>query len=127
MNLSDYFENVQGIGILATADSDGTVDLAIYAKPHVIDETTIAFVMRERLTHQNLKSNPHAAYMFVEQGEGYAGKRLYLTKIREETNTSLVEMLRRKQPEICALYDDSNKYLVHFQIDDIWPLVGDKT
>ncbi len=127
MSLSDYFENVQGRGILATADSDGMVDLAIYAKPHVIDETTIAFVMRERLTHQNLKSNPHAAYMFVEQGEGYAGKRLYLTKIREETNTSLVEMLRKKQPEICALYDDSNKYLVHFQIDDIWPLVGDKT
>ncbi len=127
MNLSDYFENVQGLGILATADSDGMVDLAIYAKPHVIDETTIAFVMRERLTHQNLKSNPHAAYMFVEQGEGYAGKRLYLTKIREETNASLVEMLRRKQPEICDLYDDSNKYFVHFRIDDIWPLVGDKT
>jgi len=127
MSLSDYFEDVQGRGILATADSDGMVDLAIYAKPHVIDETTIAFVMRERLTHQNLKSNPHAAYMFVEQGEGYAGKRLYLTKIREETNTSLVEMLRRKQPEICAPYDDSNMYLVHFQIDDIWPLVGDKT
>jgi len=127
MSLSDYFENVKGRGILATADSDGMVDLAIYAKPHVIDETTIAFVMRERLTHQNLKSNPHAAYVFIEQGEGYAGKRLYLTKIREETNTSLVEMFRRKQPEICALYDDSNKYLVHFQIDDIWPLVGDKT
>jgi hypothetical protein len=127
MSLSDYFETVQGRGILATADSDGMVDLAIYAKPHVIDETTIAFVMRERLTHQNLKSNPHAAYMFIEQGEGYTGKRLYLTKIREETNTSLVEMLRRKQPEICSLYDDSNKYLVHFQVDDIWPLVGDKT
>ncbi|MHC4748792.1 MAG: pyridoxamine 5'-phosphate oxidase family protein [Planctomycetota bacterium] len=127
MNLPDYFENVQGLGILATADSDGTVDLAIYAKPNVIDESTIAFVMRERLTHQNLKSNPHATYMFVEQGEGYVGKRLYLTKIREETNTSLVEMLRRKQPEICAPYDDSNKYLVHFQIDNIRPLVGEKT
>ena len=127
MSLSYYFEHTQGIGILATADSDGMVDLAIYAKPHVIDETTIAFVMRERLTHQNLKSNPHAAYMFIEQGEEYAGKRLYLTKMREETNTSLVEMLRKKQPEICPLYDDSNKYLVHFQIDDIWPLVGDKS
>ena len=127
MNLSDYFEKVRGYGILATADSDGMVDLAIYAKPHVIDETTIAFVMRERLTHQNLKSNPHAAYMFVEKGEGYAGKRLYLTKIREETNTSVVEMFRKKQPEICASYDDSNKYLVHFQIDDIRPLVGDIT
>ena len=127
MNLSDYFEKVRGLGILATADPDGMVDLAIYAKPHVIDETTIAIVMRERLTHQNLKSNPHAAYMFIEQGEGYSGKRLYLTKIREETNTSVVEMFRKKQPEICSPNDDSNKYLVHFQIDDIRPLVGDTT
>ena len=125
MSLSDYFENVQGLGILATADSRGTVDLAIYAKPHVIDETTVAFVMRERLSHQNLKSNPRAAYMFVERDKGYTGKRLYLTKIREETNTSVVEMFIKKQPEICASSDDSNKYLVHFRIDDIRPLVGD--
>lgn len=125
MSLSDYFENVQGLGILATADSRGTVDLAVYAKPHVIDETTIAFVMRERLSHQNLKSNPRAAYMFVERDKGYTGKRLYLTKIREETNTSVVEMFRKKQPEICASSDDSNKYLVHFRVDDIRPLVGD--
>jgi hypothetical protein len=126
MNLSDYFDKVQGLGILATSDSDGMVDLAIYAKPHVIDQTTVAFVMRERLSHENLKSNPQAAYMFVEQGEGYAGKRLYLTKIREETNTSVVEMFRKKQPDICAADDDSNKYLVHFQVDDIRPLVGDE-
>ncbi len=124
MNLSDYFENANGLGILATANEDGMVDLAIYSKPHVIDETTIAFIMRERLTRQNLKSNPHAAYMFVEQGKGYAGKRLYLTKIREESNTSVVEMFRKKQPAICSPNDDSNKYLVHFQIDDICPLVG---
>ena len=126
MSLSDYFEHTQGLGILATADSDGMVDLAIYAKPHVIDEKTIAFVMKERLSHLNLKSNPHATYMFIEKGEGYTGKRLYLTKLREETNTSVVEMFRQKQPEIYDADDDSNKYLVHFQIDEIWPLVGDK-
>jgi len=126
MSLSEYFENVEGLGILATADSEGAIDLALYAKPHVIDETTLAFIMQERLSHQNLKSNPHAAYMFVEQGGGYAGKRLALTKIREETNTSVVEMFRKKQPVICAAGDDSNKYLVHFQVDEIRPLVGDK-
>jgi len=127
MSLHDYFENAQGLGILATSDEDGMVDLAIYAKPYVIDETTIAFIMREHLTRQNLKSNPRAAYMFVEKGEGYAGKRLYLTKIREESNTSVVEMFRQKQPEICSPDDDSNKYIVHFQIDDIRPLAGDTT
>ena len=127
MGLSEYFENAEGIGILATADSEGVVDLALYAKPYVIDETTIAFVMQERLTHRNLKSNPHAAYMFVEKGQGYAGKRLYLTKIREETNTSVVEMFRKKQPVICSSKDDSNKYLVHFEVNNIWPLVGRQT
>jgi len=126
MNLSDYFKNVEGFGILATADDDGTVDLAIYAKPHVIDETTIAFIMRERLTRKNLNSNPKAAYMFIEKGTRFAGKRLYLSKIREESNTSVVEMFRKKQPEIYSPKDDSNKYLVHFQVDDIRPLVGDK-
>jgi len=126
MSLFNYFEKARGLGILATADSDGMVDLAVYARPEVIDESTIAFIMRERLSHQNLKSNPHAAYMFVEQGEGYIGKRLYLTKIREETNTSLVEKIIRKKPEISPPEDDSNKYLVIFHVDNIWPLVGEK-
>lgn len=126
MNLFEYFENAQGFGILATADSDGMVDIAIYARPEVVDESTIALIMRERLSHQNLKSNPHAAYMFIEKGQGHSGKRFYLTKIREETNTSLVDNFIRKQPEISPPEDDSNKYLVFFQVENIWPLVGQK-
>jgi putative heme iron utilization protein len=125
MSLLDYFGEAEGAGILATADSDGIVDLAIYAKPHVVDESTVVFVMQERLSHQNLKSNPHAAYMFIEDGRGNVGKRLYLTEVREETNTSLVEKFRREQPEICP-NDDSNKYLVFFHVNEVWPLVGNK-
>ncbi|MBN2182222.1 MAG: pyridoxamine 5'-phosphate oxidase family protein [Sedimentisphaerales bacterium] len=126
MNLHSYFKNARGIGILATSDSDGMVDIAVYAKPEVVDESTIAFVMKERLSHQNLKSNPHAAYMFIEKGDGYSGKRLYLTKIREETNKSLVEKFIEKQPQISDPNEDSNKYLVLFQVENIWPLVGQK-
>ena len=58
MDLLAYFENTDGTGILATSDSDGIVDLAIYARPEVVGEATIAFVMKERLSHQNLKTNP---------------------------------------------------------------------
>ena len=59
MELKDYFENTEGSGILATADSDGKVDTAIYARPHFLEDGTMAWIMRDRLTHLNLQSNPH--------------------------------------------------------------------
>jgi len=50
MKLSEYFENTDGTGVLATADDKGNVDAALYARPHCLDETTVAFVMNERLS-----------------------------------------------------------------------------
>jgi putative heme iron utilization protein len=69
MKISEYFKTAKGTGVLATADSNGRVDVAFYAIPHVRDEDTIAFIMTDRLTHQNLQSNPHAAYLFMEEEE----------------------------------------------------------
>jgi hypothetical protein len=123
--LKDYFESKQGTGIFATTDPEGRVDVAIYAKPLVIDETTVAFVMRQRLSHQNLKQTMHVAYMFLESGGGYEGKRLYLTKIREEINATLAEAMRKQQPDIFPEGDDSNKFIVIFHVDRVRPLVGD--
>jgi len=125
MDLAEYFENTQGTGILATANAEGVVDVALYARPHVIDEKTLAFIMRERITHQNLKSNHHAAYMFIEKGPGYTGRRLHLTKIREETNTTLIASLARRCPDYDVSQDDSTKFLVYFRINRVRPLVGE--
>jgi hypothetical protein len=121
MNLKEYFESVKGRGVLATADKDGKVDAAIYASPHFIDEETVAFIMRDRLTHHNLQSNPHAAYLFMESGEKFAGKRLFLTKTGEEQDSELLYSLRRKKYS-----DDENeaKFLVFFHVDKILPLIG---
>jgi hypothetical protein len=125
MNLTDYFENAEGLGILATADSKGKVDLALYTIPHVFDGNTVGFVMRERLSHENLQSNPNAAYMFLEQGQGYTGKRFYLTLMREEKNSNLIKTLKKQDPKVYpAGLDDSNKYLVYFRVDNIRPLIG---
>ena len=126
MDLYEYFKNTKGIGILATSDGDGIVDMAVYAKPEIVGDLTIAFVMKERLSHQNLKTNLHAAYMFIEKDGEYTGKRLYLTKLREETNTTIIEEYIKKQPYIAEKGDDSNKYIVYFHVDNIWPLVGDE-
>ena len=124
MSLLDYFENTKGTGVLATADSKGNVDAAIYARPHVQDETTVAFIMRDKLSHSNLQTNPSAVYLFIEKAEGYVGKRLYLTKLREETSPEAIAAMRRRQHgHSCE--DEGHCFLVYFKVDKVRPLVGD--
>jgi hypothetical protein len=125
MDLQKYFDQAKGMGVLATADSSGKVDAAIYARPHVLEDGTIALVMRDRLTHHNLQSNPHAAYLFVEKGEGYEGKRLFLKKISEEKNTErLKAILRKCTCDAEKESDGHDRYLVVFKLEKELPLVG---
>lgn len=124
MNLSEYFENTKGVGVLATADSDGKVDAAIYARPHFMEDGSIAFIMRDRLSHANLQSNPHAAFLFMEDGSGYKGKRLFLIKTREEENSELVKELSRRSynPNKGGL--EESKFVVFFKLEKELPLIG---
>lgn len=124
MDLKDYFNAKKGVGILATADSDGKVDAAVYATPHFMDDGSLAFIMRDRLTHHNLTSNPSAVFLFIEKDAGYSGKRLFLEKIGEEENSELLKRLsRRPYPE----GEDPKKgirFLVFFKVVRTLPLIG---
>jgi len=123
MQLKQYFEGHEGVGVLSTADHRGQVDAAIYARPHVMTEDNLAFIMADRLSHANLQSNPHAVYLFIEKGEGYEGVRLYLTKAGEETDPAKIKALRRRPMQQDA--GDRTRYLVYFKVDRVRPLVGD--
>lgn len=120
MSLKEFFENAKGTGILATSDANGNVDIALYAKPLVIDEKTIAFIMLNKLSYNNLQANPKAAYMFLQ--ENFQGKRLYLKKIKEDNDQSKInEMLRHKydDPEVLA----KEKALVYFEVEKDIPIL----
>jgi hypothetical protein len=123
MDIREYFENTKGLGIIATSDDQGRVDMAVYAKPHIMEDETIAFIMRDRLTHHNLQSNNHAAYLFKEDAPGYKGTRLFLTKLREEQDTELLYSIRSKR---YASEKEEGKplFLVFFKVDKILPLIG---
>ncbi len=123
MGLRDYFENTEGLGVLATADADGKVNLAIYARPHVMEDGSLAFIMTDRLTHKNIQSNPYATYLFKENGSGYKGKRIYLTKIREEENSPLINSLSRR-PSFSDTGSKESKFLVYFKLQNERPLIG---
>jgi hypothetical protein len=125
MKLSEYFEQMKGIGVLATADAQGKVNVAVYARPHFLDDqddSPCAFIMSDRVSHDNVKANPHAAYLFAEEGEGYVGKRLTLTMVREEMDVEKIQAIRRRS--VPPVSEEASKYLVHFRIDAVRPLVG---
>ena len=122
MDLKNYFEKTRGMGVLSTADDQGQVNAAVYARPRVLEDGSLAFIMRDRLTHHNLQSNPHAAFLFREEGTGYKGIRLHLTRTREESGTERVKELCRR----CKIDGkaDAVRFLVSFRIDKELPLIG---
>jgi hypothetical protein len=122
MKISDYFANVRGHGILATANDKGEVNAAVYSKPYFIDENTAVFIMAERLTYENIKINPSAIYLFIESTEEWTGKRLYLKKLKEEQD----EQMLSKICQLCdySHYDVGNRYVAYFNIEKVLPLLG---
>jgi hypothetical protein len=123
MNWKDYFEKTTGKGFLATGGGSGEVDIAIYSRPHVMEDGTLAFGMTDRLTHANLQENPYAVYAFNEKG--YKGVRLYLEKVKEETEGPLLQEIRKRADEVvCPGTGDAIKYVVYFRVTKDLPLVG---
>ena len=124
MNLKEYFDTNHGTGVLASADKNGMVDAAIYSRPHVFEDGTVAFLMRERLTYHNVQANPYATYIFVEGGAGYSGIRLYLKMIKEDNDPDLIAKMTRSWLSPQEDKTKGAKHLVHFKIEKILQLIG---
>ncbi len=124
MNLKAYFSETKGVGILSTADAEGRVDAAIYARPHFMEDGTLAMIMRDRLSHKNLQENPYAAYLFMEAAPGYQGVRLYLRKVGEDTDLELIARLTRRSLTPEEDQAKGPKFMVYFQVEKALRLIG---
>lgn len=125
MGIGNYIGTKKGYGVLATADSKGKVNVAYYAKPYVTGEKTVALIMADRLTLANLRSNPKAAYIFIEAGKAFAGIRLHLTKTREERAGDIKNSaLKRSFDQASRRYSGEKLTLVHFRVNKVLPIIG---
>lgn len=127
MDLKSYFKKTRGLGVLSTADDQGRVDSAVYASPHVIDDTHVAFIMSNRLSRENVTKNPYAAYLYKQSGFGYNGKRLYLKKEKESDDRRLIEdTCKAAYPgPVCTDRYLKGSFIVFFKVESVLPLVGD--
>lgn len=127
MNLRDYFSINEGRGVLASAGREGKVTGAIYATPHICEDGTVAFIMRQHLTHANLQDNPYAVFIFIEEGPGSHGIRLYLKKIREDSDPTVLAELSRRHLTPAQDQALGPKFIAYFEVEKIVNLVGDGT
>ena len=126
MDWQVYFERAQGTGFLGTANRAGEVNIAVYSRPTVMRDGSLAFGMTDRLTHANLRENPKAVYAFQERG--FQGYRLYLELIREETRSPVLDEIRSRADAIVGPgTGEQVKFLVLFRIVKHFPLVGAAT
>ncbi len=123
MNLAELFAN-PGLGVMSTSSSDGNVNSAIYARPHVIDETTLVWGMTDKRTYQNLTRNRHAAYLFKTNGHGFSGVRLALELIRTEEEGDLLATIKTSTDEIVG--PGAGAAVTHaawFRVVEVRPLI----
>jgi hypothetical protein len=124
MNLKDYFTEYTGIGVLATADKNGVVNTAIYARPHVFEDSTLGFIMRDRLSRKNLLENGHASYLFLENEGPYKGVRLRLNLIGESTDHELLSNISRSHGGKRDKPADEQRFFVTFSLEKCFSLIG---
>lgn len=124
MTLKEYFHNTRGTGVLATADNEGRTGAAIYSRPHIMDDGTLAFIMREHLSFNNLQSNPYATFLFMEHGAHLKGMRLFIKKTGEDTDEELISRMTRRNLTLEADKAAGPKHIVYFSLEKIVALVG---
>jgi len=126
MELKSYFEETKGFGVLSTSNAVGVVNAAIYSRPHVMEDGSLAIIMNDHQSHKNILENPKAHFLFMESGPGYKGKRLSITMLREEEDTELLhDLCRRCHPKDLE-QDKSPRFLVFFSVSSDRPLIGEK-
>ncbi|TLM65769.1 MAG: pyridoxamine 5'-phosphate oxidase family protein [Deltaproteobacteria bacterium] len=89
-----------GLGVMATADSEGRVNTAVYARPHVVGDTTLVWGMTDGRTYRNLVQNPRASYLFRQAGGGFRGARFELELLRFEDGGEMLEVVRRRTGDV---------------------------
>ena len=113
-----------GTGVIATADRNGAVNVAIYAAPRLVDDDTVAWGMTAGRTYDNLRDNRNASYLYRAPGNGVKGVRLtlLLQKI-EDAGKTLEEVKARAGAAVGPRAAEAVRYVAYFRVVETRPLM----
>ena len=123
MNLAELFKN-SGLCVMATASDDGSVNTAVYARPHVVDETTLVWGMTDGRTYRNIAENPQASFLFKTTAPGFSGVRLSLELIRTEESGEMLALIKQNADTMVGPgTGNSVNHAAWFKVLEVRPLI----
>jgi len=123
MQLSELFQQ-PGLGVMATSSSDGSVNTAVYARPHVHDEKTLVWGMTDRRTFHNISQNPRASYLFRVGSGGFSGVRLSLELIKSEEDGEMLTLIKHNADSVVGPGTGAAvTHAVWFKVVEVRPLI----
>ena len=123
MKLAELFPS-GGKGVIATASAAGVVNTAIYARPHIINDETLAWGMTDGRSYANLRENPRASYLYMAPVSGFSGWRLNLELTRIEDGGEMLEKIRMSTKEIVGAEAAAMvRHVGYFRVTEVRPLI----
>jgi hypothetical protein len=122
------FNKEMRIGVLASTNTAGDVNTAVFGSPRMIDENTIIMAIGDNRSYHYLQENPKASFIVVEPGESPAewkGARLYLEVEAFERYGEVLDSFREKIRKIAG-NTSANAIVaaIRFKITDVRPLIA---
>jgi hypothetical protein len=125
--LMALFNKRPRIGALATANTIGDVNVAVFGSPQMIDENTVIMGIGENRSFRNLQRNPKAVFIVMEPGEtviDWKGVRVYLEAVDMETSGSFCDQLKQNIAKAVGQQAaDMIHAAIRFRITDVRPIV----
>ncbi len=122
------FNKKTRIGALATANTNGDVNSAVFGSPRMIDEDTVIMAIGENRSFQYLQENPKASFIVIEPGESpteWKGARLYLELDSFERYGELLDSFRENIRKVAG-NKSANAIVaaVRFKVTDVRALIA---
>lgn len=109
---------------MATASKDGSVNIAVYARPHVIDQHTLVWGMTGGRTYRNIIENPQASFLFKTNTPGFNGVRLSLKMLKSEEDGEMLACIKKNTEEVVGIgAGDAVAHAIWFRVVDVRNLI----
>ena len=121
-----YLQAEERSNVLATTDTSGKVNLAVFGSLALADDATVIVMVGDNRTYANLQENPLASLLVTLHGKTgmqQEGCRLYLKVRSIEDEGKMFDQIKGKVKEKVGDAAEMLKHLVWFDIEEVRPIL----